>query len=475
MADHDDDAMSRLRASDPATGSHPDLHSLRRAIGAKAPASLGAGDTVTHLADDALGGPRLRTPWIAAAAVAALGIGIGGYALGAQSSDSDSLATGGQNKIATPASPGIAEDSAGAGSSGELTQGSAQASSDSGSGMSYDPGPVRLVAGPDLATTSSTGEVRALTSDVDPEIFLAQWQQQLKFEGTPISQGADESWFGADAIINPDTLQVLSAQREAGGPMHFNYEDMLNSPYCAEMYQAPSAQELAMIKEEWAKSVGPSIPFPDSTLCKEVSGPPPTEEAAIATAREFLSTTGLDFSGYDFTAMDYGEPGASELALEGRPADDLLGQLITSVTVGPQGVISASGSIGEMTSLGQYPLISPVEAVARYSQREFTMDYGVMIAEDMVAQEDMAATTSAAPDYAEPDYTMPKPVKVEPGMRIPLLLKEKTVTKAELVQGNIYTQSGTLEVPTWKLITPDGMHYVVMAIADESIDWQSWQ
>ena len=61
-------------------------------------------------------------------------------------------------------------------------------------------------------------------------------------------------------------------------------------------------------------------------------------------------------------------------------------------------------------------------------------------------------------------------------MKIPLLLKEKTVTGAELVQGFVWTQAGTsLEVPAWRLTTEDGMHYAVLAVADEAIDWVSWE
>ena len=83
MVNHDDDdALARLRASDPATGSHPDLRSLRHRIAQKAPASVGA-DTATRVHDDVFRGQGLRAPWIAAAAVAAFGFGAGGDAVGA--------------------------------------------------------------------------------------------------------------------------------------------------------------------------------------------------------------------------------------------------------------------------------------------------------------------------------------------------------------------------------------------------------
>ncbi|MFX0539437.1 hypothetical protein ACQBAT_12120 [Ornithinimicrobium sp. Y1847] len=475
---YDDEALARLRASDPATGSHPDLHSLRALIGAKAPASQGS-DRATAVTDDAFRGPRLRAPWIAAAAVAALGIGAGGYALGTQNAGPAPTAgqqIGGPSQAGAgraetqPAGPGevmmggvdMAEQTQSA-----IAQGGGMASSSSAA--MFDAGPVRLTAGPDLSTEGGTAEVKAITSNRDASTFVNDWSAQLDFDGVHLPE--DQQWFGPNAIVDPTDLRVVTASDEASGPMAFGFEDLLGNPDCASMYDGASQADLDAVKTEWQRAIGADVPFPDSSMCKDSSGSRPSDEQAISAAEDFLASTGLDFSAYTFSVEDWMGPESTSptVYVVGVPEDQATDQLRVSVNVGPQGVFSANGNYGELTSLGDYPVISPVEAVQRYGQREFSMDYGVMLAEDVNA-------SYSDEVYASGEPTMPEPAQVTPGMKIPLLLKDKTVVSAELSHGTIWTQTGgTLDVPTWKLVTEDGMHYAVLAVADEAIDWQSWE
>lgn len=481
MVDHDDEAFARLGGSDPATGSHPDLHSLRARIAAKAPASQGS-DRVTAVTDDVLRGSRVRTPWIAAAAVAALGMGGGGYALGAHQAEPTTSVVAGEST-----GSGAGADSAGrepgsmfgassdeassadvAPSATEVPQAEDEGSS-SRSGSSWDMGPVRLTAGPGLSDQPSTGEVRALVSDLDPDAFLADWAAELGLDTVaPQPEDGGSQWYGEHVLIEPDTFKVVSASVYGNGPLSFSYEDQLRSPYCADMYSGMDEEGLAMMREEMTKALGPGFTLPDPSQCVAVSDQAPSSEQGLAAAKDFLASTGLDVDSYTFEVPDYGESGS--VMVEGWPSEGTrYGDLNVSVSVGPDGVYSAYGALGEMTSLGDYPVISAVEAVERYGQREFSVDYSVMIADDMNGWE---GETS----FPAPDYTAPEPVPVEPGMKIPLLLKDKVVTSAELTTGTIYTQTGgSLEVPTWKLITEDGLHYAVFAVADEAIDWQSWE
>lgn len=493
MVDHDDEALNRLRATDPATGSHPDLHTLRRRIAQKAPASQGA-DTATALRDDMLAGPSVRAPWVAAAAVLALGFGAGGYAVGAQQGPSGGQVVAGQGQETTSPTdatgaadavgplPGLdtkESEAQGYGAGGDSA--SVTASADEGMAAGYggasseawDPGPVRLVAGPDLPSAPATGEVRALMSDESPEEFLQAWAEQLSFEGVrPVEETDQANWFGDNILYDPDGARMLSASTEgAGGALQFSYQDLLGDPYCAEMYSGMPEGEMDQMRKEFADAFGPDVPLPDASQCKDTSGPAPADDAALAQARDFLATTGLDVSAYELTVPDYGDDSVNQVMVEGWPKDGPQnGQLNLNVQVGPEGVTSVYGTVGEMRSLGDYPLISPAEAVERYGQREFGMEYGITLEEDMVVGPSDATTMPV-----EPAFEMPEPKPVEPGMKIPLLLKEKVVTGAELTRGTIWGNTGgPLEVPTWKLTTEDGMHYAVLALADEAIDWQSW-
>lgn len=487
MVNHDDDALARLRASDPATGSHPDLHSLRQRIAHKAPASQGA-DTATRLHDDIFRGPGLRTPWIAAAAVAAFGFGAGGYAIGAQQAPD----TGGQllagqgddqSDAADGAAPADGADGAAAGDAlgspglttdeeASAARSSASVGGDSGAGGAWDPGPVRLTAGPDLPSDRGTGEVRALTSDEDPAEFLDAWAAELEFEG--IRPAVDEDsmfgWYGENALYDADNGRMLTVTRDGGAGLSFNYEDMLGSPWCADSYSGIPEEEMAKIVEEWTKAFGEGVPFPDASRCKDVSGEAPSDDEAIAMARDFLATTGLDLSGYTLQVPEFDDETINQVMVEGWPEGQQNGHIVINAQVGPEGVTSAYGTIGELTSLGEYPLISAVEAVERYGDRVFGMEYGVTLTEDLAAG---STEADILPD--DPRFQMPEPTQIEPGMKIPLLLKDKVVTGAELTTGTMWGQSsGPLEVPTWKLTTGDGMEYAVLALADEAIDWQSW-
>jgi hypothetical protein len=480
MVNHDDDdALARVRASDPATGSHPDLHSLRHRIAHKAPASQGA-DTATRVHDDVFRGQGLRVPWIAAAAVAAVGFGAGGYAVGAQQAPDSGgqLVAGPGTDQAQEASDGASREESGEAFGSELAVGS-EASTDASaavggdsSGGAWDPGPVRLTAGPDLPTERGTGEVRAVVSDEDPTEFLDAWSDRLDFEGVRPADGAEGmfGWSQGDALYDTENGRMLTVSREGGTGLSFNYEDMFASPWCADQYGGVSEPELQTIRDEWAKAFGDDVPFPDASRCKDVAGEAPSEEEALAAAREFLATTGLDLSGYSFQVPDYRDDTVNQVMVEGWPKGQQNGHLVLNAQVGPDGVTSAYGTIGEMSSLGDYPVISAVEAVDRFSQREFSMEYGVTLTEDMVPGEGEADIIPL-----DPGLELPETQSMEPGMKIPLLLKDKVVTGAELTTGTMWAQtSGPLEVPAWKLTTEDGMEYAVVALAEEAIEWQSW-
>lgn len=477
MVDHDDEALARLRASDPATGSHPDLRTLRERIARKAPDSLGA-DRATAVPDEVWrGGRGANLPWVAATVALALGMGSGGYALGARGGEDpgvvaarEAAADPGADEALPGLSPGAqplddmvnpvpaSEAEAGVATSGGTVE-----------GASYDPGPVRLVAGEGLPEERTTGEVRTLVSDLDEEKFLADWARSLGLDGAGVVE-ADDLWGSGQGLYDPATGRMLSVHAAEGGALNYSYEDSYRSPWCREMVPADE-EGRAQMAEEWTAAMGPDVPMPDPANCREVTGETPTPEQAVAAARDFLADTGVVGEDWELVAPGWDDPGSGTVAVEGRPADSSFQELSVTATVGPEGVVSAWGVTGEPTSLGNYPVISPVEAVERHGRREFSVDYGVSIPEDLSWADDGASTS-----MPYPEYEMPEPTRPEPGMKIPMLIKDKTVTDAELVRGTMWTQTGgSLEVPVWKLLTGDGMHYTVMAVADEAIDWQSWE
>lgn len=480
----DDEALARLRASDPATGSHPDLYSLRRAIARKAPASQEHADSVTRVTDDPFRGPRLRAPWIAAAAVAAIGIGAGGYALGAQSTTPDPVARQGSTDLRPAGAEDDTDDGApeiggdaGPEVAGEAGDQGGSASTSSGPGgvsSLWDPGPVRLVAGPGLPAEEGTGQVRALIGPEGDHDFLRAWAGRLGIEGdlTEVSSSTfyGGTFFGGTALVDAENGTLLTITSEAPSPLSLSYEDVFGSPECSSMFAGLDDASREQLEQEWETAVGEGVPLPDPSRCETLEGERPTEDEALAAAQEWVESTGLDFPDLELAVSPYQDPTSPTVFVEGTPDGVLAGQVQVHVSVGPQGVYQGSGTYAELRSLGDYPTISAVEAVARYGQRPFAEDYGVQLPEDF--SEGSFHDLQVPP--VEPH--VPEPPEVTAGMKIPLLLKEKTVTGAELVQGFVWTQAGTsLEVPAWRLTTEDGMHYAVLAVADEAIDWVSWE
>lgn len=488
MAEHDE-AMDRLRTSDPATGSHPDLHSLRALVAQKAPASQGS-DEVIRVHDDPLRAPRAVGPWIAAAAVAAIGMGGGGYALGAHQAEPPTVAGGTVTVDPGSSAPGTGsgegepvdvdppeggpEDGFGVDergwAAGDMDMGmggdEAMAADEAGmSEMAYDPGPVRLVAGEGLPAGPGTGEVRALVSDQEPQDLVDQLAEGLGMAATPIPQD-DEYNYYPHGVIDADSGEVIQAGQE-GGPLTFHYESVFTGEWCTAMFEGYAEEDLEWVREDWLRSYGPEMPFPGPDSCRTPEGPAPSEDEAKAMATEFFALAGIDPSGY--TVEVYADEGQRSVNLDYWPEDMEYGQLNLHAVVGPEGVTSAYGTIGEFTSLGSYPVISAAEAVDRYGTREWGMDHHVSIPEDYTPY-------PMGEELSMPVYELPEPAALTPGDPIPLLLKDKTVTGAELVQGTLYTSNaGVIEVPVWKLLTADGMYYAVLALAEEALDYQSWE
>ncbi|QFG69362.1 hypothetical protein FY030_12185 [Ornithinimicrobium pratense] len=333
-------------------------------------------------------------------------------------------------------------------------------------GMAYDPGPVRLVAGEGLPSGPDTGEVRALISDQDPQELVERLAEGLGMDPRPMPEDSEWNYYGY-GTVDPATAEVIQAGLE-GGPLNFHYESILAGGWCTSMFEGLEDQDLAMIQQDWARSYGPDMPLPGPESCRTPEGPAPSEDQAKAMAAEFFALAGIDITGY--TVEVYADESQSSVNLDYWPEDMEYGQLNLNAVVGPEGVTSAYGTIGEFSSLGSYPVITAAEAVERFGTREWGMDHYVSIAEDY------GPYPEGAGELSMPVYDVPEPVTLTPGDLIPVLIKDKTVTGAELVQGTLHTHtSGAIEVPVWKLLTADGMHYPVLALAEEALDFQSWE
>lgn len=503
MTEHDDEALNRLRAADPAIGAHPDLQRVR--AGLAGVASLGGdADRAVPVTDPM--NRRTRWPLAAAAAIAAVSLGVGGYTLGASQAErpvvaGDDAADADGAETDTDPEVGLAEaalrEEALSGGDGMAAGAEGEVSSDSGYGWSEMWGPVVLTAGDGLSDERTTGEVRAPQAlDVDPEQLLGDVAAARGIEGE-ITEMDGQSW---SVVDGPVAVHV----NRWGSSLDVSYTDYTADPYCAEM-----AQEAELSEEEMAEEPGWFGPRPDD--CREV-GPAPDEETALAESSDLLEDLGVDLSTVRLEVEDYGvsytmemegplstadvttvteapasqddgqDPGqdaALSTAEVSEPVDVPVDYAMPTVEVtvygaegsgspDPKGHVSVSSvgvssayvSLVEHVSLGDYPVISAQEAVERFMDPRFAQGTFSLPFDEQYYSEEM---------YSE--LEVPQPVQLEAGDPLPYPVREATVVEAELVQGTIHQPDGTnYVVPGYRLTDDRGQQYGVLGLAEEALD-----
>ena len=504
----DDEALARLRAADPATGAHPDLHRISQRLRGRTP--LGSGpvggfapgtgysfsdtsDTAVRVSDP--GARTSRVGFVVAASVAALAFGGGGYVMGVASGDDDQggpTTTAADSDDEREASDGSDSVEDLAASEGEAYGGDGDIGYDSAAG-GYA-GPVVPVAGDGLSTERTTGTVYAADQGgeaADPGALLEQYAGALGIEGT--TESDSQTAYVTDAT-DGRSVHVYAH----GGLVSVDYSNPALDPYCEDYMAEPGM----MFGEDG----------PDTITCVP-PGDAPDEETAIALVKEFADTAGFSYDDYEFRfevfdpMIAYGEDYEELMGEQGEapPADDtvdtsastaapdaqdLLERAIeewgpegypdvldVSVTahrtdaplknyqswyfgVTDQGVSYASFQLGEYVSLGDYPVISPAEAVERANDIRF-QQIGAYIP-------DLEFDASYFEEWTEPEPLPP----LTAGEPIPYPLTESTVTGAELHSGVVNLWDGTEFIaPVYHLTDDEGNSWQVLGLAEDALDF----
>ncbi|MDQ3527308.1 MAG: hypothetical protein M3424_05405, partial [Actinomycetota bacterium] len=455
-------------------------------------------DVAVRVADPTTRGSRVAL--VAAAAVMALGLGVGGYALGTQTveggdgtaapsvtdeAETDPVAddpdgdgpdadgpdaedpASAQGSLpdllreeVSPAGSGAASESM---ASGGYAMGGAS-ESDMGYGWFGGGGPVLLQAGPGLSEERGTAEVRAQRApDIDPAEFLTTWAASLGIDAEPLAPEPRYAYIESDGTY-------LSAYGNASS-FGFDFSDSSIDPYCAENAQM---METEMATEDVAASTSMPGPWPEPADCVEL-GAAPSHADAIVQAQEFLALTGVDVTKYEFQADSYGTASVDVSAQDttqdttGDTARDMgmgMGpQLYLTVTAA--GIANAGGQIGEYHSLGDYPVISAVEAVERTRDSRFSSPGMLQVPE---------ADEGNAGIWADMDEQMMEqqgtPTVIGSGDPVPFPVTEATVVEATLTTGLYMTMDGSqLSVPAYVLVDEQGRHHTMIALTDEALDF----
>lgn len=219
----------------------------------------------------------------------------------------------------------------------------------------------------------------------------------------------------------------------------------------------------------------PAVPGPGCTTSPAPQAP--SNKEAIAAARDLMGAAGLDQGDFQWSATP-----ASEGLVYVTAAQVVGGQQTGATwgfTVADGGKMAGvSGFLAPLVDLGNYPVVSPQEAVARLNDPAFGASYGA-IAYAARGEADAAVTSSGSTgsgsgsSIAEvsppgPAPTIPAPMK--PGSAFAWPVQKVTITQAALGLAQNYQPDGSVVLaPTYMLTGDDGGQRTVIAVADSAL------
>lgn len=455
----EDAAVARLRAADPGAGVGPDTVALRSAVDERRAAPDVPADVPDELAARR---SRRWTGWpakIAGVAAAALVVGGGGgYAIGA-AGDSPAPAAAAISLQApggalNGTAPTAARDSAAPESS--LMAGDAS--------RSYWPGmygrTVFTASGlSDAGTVAHAWALDAAQSFSEQTIAAAA--AALGVAGTPVL--ADGWW-----TVGPNDGTAATVQLYADGTGSLSYWDPAKDTWaCATVSTVPTVPTEDLSKSEADPSVG-IAPEPDPCTQRDL-GPAPQGDAATNQLRDILTALGVDPAGFELVAEEYGDPMMTYVTAYGVLDGQRTG-LTWSATLTGAGVQSLYGSTAPLVDLGEFQVISPVEAVQRLSDPRFGSGsgwYGPLMADAGIAVDETAAAPMEPPTV---------PPTATAGSAISWPVDQATIVQARLgVAVQTQVNGSALLVPTYELTSDDGGIWTVIAVADSHLDFSTGQ
>lgn len=316
-----------------------------------------------------------------------------------------------------------------------------------------------------LGTEASTGQAYTLQPTSDLVSTLRVLAASLGIAGDPITQDGTTR-------IGDDTGQGKVAYVYADGSFSFSDGTKAWGGGCV----VPPATS-----EGSATQDGPVSGAIQIAPCtnNDASASAPTISSADATARvnDLLKAAGWDASSWRLETMssDGYVTVTGTLLIDGVESD----QTLNAAFVGDD-VANAWFSLASATSAGNYPVISPSDAVARLSDPRFgasggMMPYAAVRADDVGAESGSATTGSAGSDAAPP-------ARFEAGSPIPWPVSRVTITSAERVLTSVWPASATpaapaseptspILVPAYRLSAADGSSWTVIAVADSALDF----
>ncbi|GEK22491.1 hypothetical protein [Cellulomonas xylanilytica] len=445
----DDVAFARLQAADPAAGAEPNVPALYAAVSDR------SGVAVTAPGDELAARRARRAPrWLQVAAVVAgvAVVGGGSYAFGLNSAPETvtaappiTLEGGGARDVAAPEQAPLT-DSAVASMGG--------VAADSKAMYPWWGGRTVFTAS-GLSSEGASGEAWGFDAEgTFSEATVAAAAAALGVSGQPRLEYGTWS-------VGPNDGSGASVSLSADGMASLSYYDPTRDPWNCVRSAPDSIEQPADGGTEGDVAVPEPgvVEGPECTTSENA----PTGDAAVAQAKDVLSSVGVDPATYQFTAST--DPSSAQVTnvSASQVLDDQQTGVTANVTLVADGVQSLYVPLAPLVELGTYDTVSPTEAVARLGDPRFGASGGggvmPLAAEGMRAED---------PVTAEPT------VPATPAAGSPLAWPVQDVTLVSARLGVALTTLPTgasVLVPTYELADADGVTWSVIAVVDDQLDF----
>lgn len=451
----DDVAFARLQAADPATGADPNLPALYAAVSDR------TGVAVTAPGDELAARRARRAPrWLQVAAVVAgvAVIGGGSYAYGLNNAPetvaaAPPISLDGGDAARDAAAPEAASMAGGGGGiamndsakmmypwwGGRTVFTASGLSSEAGSGEAW---------GFDAAGTFSEATVAAAAAALgvsgQPRLEYGSW-----------SVGPNDG-SGASVSVSPDGLASLS------------YYDPTRDPWNCVRSAPDGVGEPAQDTTGGGDGAVPEPAIVDPPQECTSDAPAPTGDAAVAQAKDVLSSVGVDPAGYEFTATT--DPGSVQVTnvSANQVLDGQQTGVTANVTLVADGVQSLYVPLAPLVELGSYDVISATDAVARLMDPRFGASGGGGVMP--LAAEGMRADDSVSSVPVDPTV----PATPTAGSPLAWPVQDVTLVSARLgVALTTLPTGASVLVPSYELADADGTTWSVIAVVDDQLDFSA--
>ncbi|WP_402468326.1 hypothetical protein [Isoptericola aurantiacus] len=475
-----DEAFDRLAAADPADGVETRHGVLRAKTDALAEGQGtggydGAADvpgTGAAAGEHGTGRDRRRTPWlVAAAAVVVVAVGGGGYALGAAASGSADVTPSAQDGQALPPiSLDAAESGSGDAAEGPLA--AAELGAEESAGGAGDAASLSVVA-PGWSDGRTTFTAQGLSTTAGPAAAYAYdatatgTQDGAVRAADALGVTGEPRWEYGAWVVGPDDGTRPTVRVAADGTASFSYHDPAADPWACD--------DVGVVEPEGAApgggaaDDGSAAPAVEQPVCALPESTIAADEAA-GRLRDVMERLGVDPDGFELEASDDGEVPRSVTAHQ--VLDGARTGAAWRATFGGQDLAWLDGFLAATVPLGDYPVVSPAEAVdrlsdPRFGQRTWPIAYAATDPAGVPEQDTLPAPDLPA-DQGEP--TAP-PAPPSSGDAVSWPVRDVTITAARLGPAQQYQQDGSvLLLPAYELSDAAGNTWSVLAVAEDALD-----